>query len=633
MEVETSIVVRTLNEERHLGRLLESIKQQTYKAWEIILVDSGSTDSTLEIARRHTPRIYHIPSEEFTFGRSLNLGCSHASGRYLAFASAHVYPLNNTWLSNLIRPFEDPYIGMVYGRQRGMESSRISEERDLERVFGSTSKILIDEPFGNNGNAAIRKDLWLDQPFDETLTGLEDIDWARKIQQKEYRVYYAADSAVYHIHEESLRQVYRRMFREGVGYRRIFPGFRFDKVDLLKGLVYGIAADALYGVRRRKALRKIVQIPSTRIAGHTGLWRGSHHHDKLSRELLVKLQYPKVSQSVVIRAAGQHRIQETEVPLVGPEDVLIQVAYVGVCATDRAVAGGHLEYYGDGHPQYPIVPGHEYSGIVVATGSRVRGLRQGDKVVGEYTIGCGTCPSCVTGEVYGCTQRKDVGLMNMDGAYAKYLKIRSQYVHKLPRDVLLKQGALVGPLAVCLNGLSKLEIRGGAAACVIGAGPLGNLCAQIVKHRGHGVTVVDPNERWLQLLYKYDVDTWKGIESLYGFDYLIDTTGREDIVSCLTEKSKPSPKILLIGLPCGHPVPMSFSTLPCYQDKEVYASMGSSHRDWQEAIRLVSSRTINLDNHTMTVLPLESYDTAWEAVREGELFKVLLLCNSALESF
>ena len=156
---ETSIVIRTRNEERHLGRLLEAIREQTYTAWEILLVDSGSTDATLEVAHRYIPEshIHHIAPHEFTYGRSLNLGCRQARGRYLVFVSAHTYPVNNTWLSNLVRPFDDPMVAMVYGRQRGVAFSRLSEERDLERMFGVTSKVLIDEPFGHNANSAVRR--------------------------------------------------------------------------------------------------------------------------------------------------------------------------------------------------------------------------------------------------------------------------------------------------------------------------------------------------------------------------------------------------------------------------------------------------------------------------------------------
>lgn len=632
MEIETSIVIRTLNEERHLGKLLESIQQQTYKKWEIVLVDSGSTDATVEIAQRYTSNIYHIPQKEFTFGRSLNWGCLPAKGRYLVFVSAHVDPLTNTWLGNLVGPFDDPATGMVYGRQRGVKSSRIAEERDLQRTFGSTSKILIDEAFGNNGNAAIRKNLWLDQPFDEALTGLEDIDWARKIQQKGYRVYYAADAAVYHIHEESLRQVYRRVFREGLAYRRIFPGFRFDKVDLVKGLAYNVVGDLLFSVRSKTPLKKVVQIPATRVAGHLGLWKGLQYHKTLSKKLAVDLQCPQVASSVVVIAAGQHEIQKTQVPPVGPTDVLIQVAYTGVCPTDLELAAGNLGDYGVGQTRYPIIPGHEYSGIVVTTGTDVRGIHKGDKVVGQCAFGCGECTMCSKGRAYNCARPKKVGLLGMDGAYAHYLKVPRQGVYKLPHEVLLKQSVLIEPLAVCLDGLRRLGVGQGATACVIGAGPLGNFCAQLLKRRGTNVMVVDRNESWLRQMHKYDVNTWKDMESTNGFDYLIDTTGSGEYISQFVSGAKPSAKLLLVGPPCEDSTKLSVN-FPNRGNEEIYSSGPGEPRDWKEAIKLIQSYAINLDDHTMNVLTLESYETAWEKVRERKVFKALLLSSAALEWF
>ncbi len=632
MEIETSIVIRTLNEERHLERLIEGIRQQSYTGWELVIVDSGSTDRTLDIARRYTSNIFHIAKEEFTFGRSLNLGCRQARGRCLVFVSAHTYPLNNTWLGNLIRPFQDNSIAMVYGRQRAVETSRLSEERDLERLFGVTSKILIDEPFGHNGNAAIRASLWLEQPFDETLTGLEDLDWARKIQQLGYRVYYAADAAVYHVHDESLRQVYRRFFREGVARRRIFPGYRFDRIECAKQLAFHLTADTLFGIRRRKSLKKLLQIPGTRISEMVGTARGLSYHKRLTQELLFKLYYPQQSDSVVIDAAGKHGVQQTDVLPLEADEVLIQVAYVGVCATDLEVAGGHLEYYREGYARYPVVPGHEYSGVVVEAGEQVRHLRKGDKVVGECAIGCERCPECLAGEYYRCAQRKEVGVINMNGAYARYLTVPGRYVHKLPREILLKEATLIEPLAVCLKGLRKLAPQAEAKACVVGAGPLGNLCAQILQHRGLQVTVVDQDERRLRLLHKYDVNTWQQLGPLEEFDCLVDATGDEEVIPQLIERSKRSAKILLLGLPYGRPVSVSFGSVPCY-DKEIYGSIASARRDWEEAIALVRSHVVNLDDHTATVLPLESYEAAWKAVQERERFKVLLTCNASLRGF
>ena len=131
MAVQTSIVILTLNEAKHLGNLMQGIHNQNYHDWEIILVDSGSTDATLEIAEKYGAHIYHIPSHEFTFGRSLNLGCSKANGDYLVFASGHVWPITNNWLRNLVKPFDEPSVTMVYGRQRATDANRLCEQRDL----------------------------------------------------------------------------------------------------------------------------------------------------------------------------------------------------------------------------------------------------------------------------------------------------------------------------------------------------------------------------------------------------------------------------------------------------------------------------------------------------------------------
>ena len=122
-----SVIIRSYNEEKHLGRLLEGIAQQTVKNVEIILVDSGSTDGTLAAAARYPVQVVHIAPEEFTFGRSLNLGIQAASADLLAFASAHVYPVYTDWLEKLLAPFTDPQFALVYGHQRGGETSKYSE--------------------------------------------------------------------------------------------------------------------------------------------------------------------------------------------------------------------------------------------------------------------------------------------------------------------------------------------------------------------------------------------------------------------------------------------------------------------------------------------------------------------------
>ena len=121
-----SVVIRSYNEDEHIERLLLGLEAQRVKAHEIILVDSGSTDRTVEIARRYVDEIVPIDKAEFTFGRALNRGIEAASGDICVFPSAHVYPLYDTWLEKLAAPFRDARVVLAYGRQSGNHLNKFS---------------------------------------------------------------------------------------------------------------------------------------------------------------------------------------------------------------------------------------------------------------------------------------------------------------------------------------------------------------------------------------------------------------------------------------------------------------------------------------------------------------------------
>jgi len=179
-----SIVIRAYNEEKHLGALLEGIAQQSFQNYEIILVDSGSTDRTLAIASQYPVKILHIKPEDFMFGRSLNLGLLSAAGEIAVLASAHVLPQNNDWLKNLIAPFSDAKVAIAYGKQRGGRESRFSESRHFIRWFPDKSDFDQPHPYCNNANLALRRSVWGQQAFDETLTGLEFLSPRTRVQNR-----------------------------------------------------------------------------------------------------------------------------------------------------------------------------------------------------------------------------------------------------------------------------------------------------------------------------------------------------------------------------------------------------------------------------------------------------------------
>jgi rhamnosyltransferase len=247
--VNCSIVIRAFNEEKHIGRLLEGIRQQTVRDVEIVLVDSGSTDGTVRIAESFAARILRIPSAEFTFGRSLNLGVQAARGEFIVIASAHVYPVYPDWLESLLRPFEDDRIALTYGKQRAPETAKFSEQQIYHQWYPDLGKPRQETAFCNNANAAIRKSLWEMNPYDETLTGLEDLAWAKWAKEQGYTITYVAEAEIIHIHDETPQGVFNRYRREGMAFKKIYPEAYFNVYDFLRLTSMNILSDLWYAAR------------------------------------------------------------------------------------------------------------------------------------------------------------------------------------------------------------------------------------------------------------------------------------------------------------------------------------------------------------------------------------------------
>ena len=218
-----SIVIRAYNEEKHIGRLLDGIRQQTLRDVEIVLVDSGSTDQTVSIAESFEARIVRILSAEFTFGRSLNLGLRAATRRLVVIASAHVYPVYPDWLESLLHPFENEAVALTYGKQRGPNSARYSEQQIFHQWYPDAGKPNQPTAFCNNANAAIRKSLWKQNPYDETLTGLEDLAWAKWAKEQGHQIDYVPEAEIIHVHNETPHGVFNRYRREAMAFKQIYP--------------------------------------------------------------------------------------------------------------------------------------------------------------------------------------------------------------------------------------------------------------------------------------------------------------------------------------------------------------------------------------------------------------------------
>ncbi len=613
---ETSIVIRTYNEEKHLGNLLGAIKNQDHQDFEVVIVDSGSSDRTLEIAEKFQAKIVKIESRDFTFGYALNVGCAEAKGKYLVFASAHVLPVDNKWLSKLVEPFKNEKVAMVYGRQVGHATSKFSEKRDFKRLFGKhpvNKGMPID--FANNANSAVRKMFWEKRNFDERLFGLEDIEWAKYHRDHGFDIFYEPKAAIYHIHNEAWHQVFNRYRREAIAAYRI--GMKHPpqvKLDFFSP-VWRLATDIVASYPNF-SLKRIEEILRFRYYQWKGSYRGWYKDrgldiDKDTEDLYFPL--PQTNESVVIEQANKATIKEVPVPTMLPGDILIRVAYVGICRTDIEVFEGSLGYYRNGIAHYPITPGHEYSGTIVRVGSNNRyreHFKSGDKVVGE----------CILSRKD--SDRKEVGVINHNGAYSKYVIVPGSAVHRLPSGLDLKTAALTEPLAVVLRALRRVRGRltPGSKVAIVGAGPIGNFAAQVLTREGHKVTVFDKKAERLKFLEDKVEKTSTDLEDIGQFKLIIEATGSVEALDIVLSGSTGDSTLLLLGFPYAD-MKYNFENLVGHE-KVIVGSVGAESEDFGQALKLLSF--LDTARFVENVLQIKDFEKAWKLQKEGKHLKLIL---------
>jgi len=287
-----SIVIRAYNEEAHIGRLLTGISHQTLKEVQVILVDSGSQDATAQIASQYGAQIVNIAPHEFTFGRSLNMGIEQAKADFVVMASAHVYPVYPDWLEQLLKPFESGRVALTYGKQRGSETTAFSEHQIFKTWFPDHADLHQATPFCNNANAAIRREMWEQNRYDDSLPGLEDLAWGQWAFEQNYALSYVPEAEVIHVHNESTGGIFNRYRREGMAFKRIYPHEDFRRRDLYRLFFKNVISDwreaAHQGVWGRQ-WRKIMQF---RWNQFSGTYNGYRQSGPLTWQLKQAFYYP-----------------------------------------------------------------------------------------------------------------------------------------------------------------------------------------------------------------------------------------------------------------------------------------------------------------------------------------------------
>ncbi|HET6551124.1 MAG TPA: alcohol dehydrogenase catalytic domain-containing protein [Solirubrobacter sp.] len=340
---------------------------------------------------------------------------------------------------------------------------------------------------------------------------------------------------------------------------------------------------------------------------------------------------------------GDERLElvERPDPVPGEGELLIAPSAVGICGTDVEIFNGSLAYFRMGLARYPIVPGHEWTGVVVEVGRGVTGFAPGDRVVGEVAIGCGVCVRCRAGRSHLCARRTETGIVHMDGAMATRIVFPAAFAHRV--DLPARAAALVEPTSVALHAVRRGAVAG-KSVLVVGAGPIGLLVAQCARAEGAaGVAITDHRHDRLTLAASlgfslYDADpavemprAWgdaSAVEALTAtaeadrIDVAIVCAGGPAAVASAFDAVRPGGTVVALGLSGAPTIPFDFDGL-VVRDIDLIGVLGSVGY-WKSAIELIESRQVRAEPLVTRTFGLERTRDALAALAAPGTLKVLI---------
>jgi rhamnosyltransferase len=228
--IETSILIPTKNGGAEFDSCLRAVySQRNVGPLEVIVVDSGSTDETLEIAQRYPVRIERIAPEEFHHARTRNFAAGLATGQFLVCLSQDAIPASDAWLAALLGNFKDPSVGGVYGRHIPKLGSSIERQHTLDTIYGGER--IVKEPANreklgyryyhfSGANSAIRRDVWQATGFPDQFKFFEDVGIAKRILDGGWKIVYEPRASVHHSHHHTTTQLFKRYFDIGYAFKQ-----------------------------------------------------------------------------------------------------------------------------------------------------------------------------------------------------------------------------------------------------------------------------------------------------------------------------------------------------------------------------------------------------------------------------
>ena len=327
---------------------------------------------------------------------------------------------------------------------------------------------------------------------------------------------------------------------------------------------------------------------------------------------------------VVINRPREIVVTERDIPTPGPDEVLIKVMASGICGTDVHIFRG--EYLGD----YPVIPGHEFSGVVEAVGSQVKRIKTGDRVAVEPNIACDNCSQCLNNRQNFCQNWQATGV-TLPGGMEQYVTAPEKAVFNIG-DLPFDQAAFMEPLSCVIHGIERTHIELADRVAVLGAGPIGCLMLQMARIQGAAqVTMLENNPGRAELARQLGADqVAASMDSLEldAYDVVIDATGVLPVMNRSVDFVRSGGTVLLFGVP-PQGQNLEVDAFKLFQKGLTFLTSYTSVRNSYQAIGLLQSGQVRVEELISHHLPLKELPAALAMIEAHDptVKKVIMLPN------
>ncbi len=330
---------------------------------------------------------------------------------------------------------------------------------------------------------------------------------------------------------------------------------------------------------------------------------------------------------------GRLSLQDRPIPVIQPDEVLVRVHSCGICGTDLKILAGSFTC------DTPVIIGHEFAGVIAACGPAVRDYQPGQRVIAEQHFeSCGTCAFCLQGNRHWCSRKRSPGYRR-DGAFAEFIAVRQDLLHRIPAAITFEQACLVEPMGIAAYAiLEKTGIQPEETVLILGCGPIALLALQMVRSAGAArvfVTGLDSDARnrftlarrfgaaaTLNAQHGDIIQSLQELTDGRGVDVAIDLTGSPAAIIQGLQALRKGGRFTAIGLP-HDAVPLPWSDL-IFQAIRIDFSYSANALSWQRCLSLIERGAVDLAEFTQAVYPLEDWEKGFTAAQSGDALKVIL---------